>query len=398
MEDQSVASACRDRLYRIQPLKRFRSSPSMGRTLRPNTGDEHGLMFQDPLSHSYDAIIVGSGATGGWAAKRLSEAGLDVAVLEAGRNVSPKEFTEHKPPFELKYRDIAGSGEWRKSRPIQTPVLCMHGIQLRLVCRRSQESLQHSSRQAVQLAKASDRGRQDTLLGTAELSPERPRLQGGQSRWLWARLASGLQRHGSFLRYRREYVGISGSAEGNDALPDGRFLPPMKMTCGEMHFRERVAAQFGRTVTIGRAAMLTQNHNGRAACHYCGTCERGCITYSYFSSPFTTLKDALKTGKCTLLTNAVVAHVNMDPQSNTATGVTFVDGLTRQTKTLRAKVCDPMCPSARIDANLAELIHQSPLGWLGQLERASRSRIDGPFDRRGCDWRVAAIQGCPRHI
>ena len=129
-----------------------------------------------------------------------------------------------------------------------------------------------------------------------------------------------------------DYVGISGAAEGNEALPDGHFLPPMKMTCGEVHIRERVQKQFGRTVTIGRTAILTKNHNGRLACHYCGPCERGCSTFSYFSSPFTTIKDALHTGKCTLITNAVVARVNMDPGSNRATGVTLVDGITRQTK------------------------------------------------------------------
>jgi choline dehydrogenase-like flavoprotein len=83
--------------------------------------------------------------------------------------------------------------------------------------------------------------------------------------------------------------------------------------------------------------MLTQSHNGRAACHYCGPCERGCITNSYFSSPFTTVKDALKTGKCTLVTNAVVAHINRDKSENRAAGVTYVDRITHQTKEVKAK-------------------------------------------------------------
>jgi choline dehydrogenase-like flavoprotein len=322
-------------------------------------------MFQDPLSHTYDAIIVGSGATGGWAAKRLSEAGLDVAVLEAGRNVSPKEFTEHKAAFELKYRDMSGSGEWRKSRPIQT--------------------------QCYACTEYNYDWFVDDLKNPYSTPPGKPfswqrlRIVGGRT-LCWGRQsyrlsdldfkAASHDGYGQdwpvaysdmapFYDIVEEYVGISGSAEGNDALPDGRFLPPMRMTCGEKHFRERVAAQFGRTVTIGRAAILTQNHNGRAACHYCGTCERGCITYSYFSSPFTTLKDALKTGKCTLLTNAVVAHVNMDPLSNTATGVTFVDGMTRQTKTLRAKVvilCAQALESTRILLNSSTSRHSAGLG------------------------------------
>ena len=73
-----------------------------------------------------------------------------------------------------------------------------------------------------------------------------------------------------------EYVGISGQAEGVDELPDGRFQPPMAMSCAETQLRTRVKAKFGRTVTLGRTANLTKPINGRQACHYCGPCERGC--------------------------------------------------------------------------------------------------------------------------
>jgi choline dehydrogenase-like flavoprotein len=89
-------------------------------------------MAQDPLQQTYDAVVVGSGATGGWAAKQLAEAGLKVALLEAGRAVSPKEFTEHMPAYKLKYRDHS---------PDAKAVLCVHGIQLRVVCERPRESI-----------------------------------------------------------------------------------------------------------------------------------------------------------------------------------------------------------------------------------------------------------------
>src|SRR5690606_33282370 len=111
------------------------------------------------------------------------------------------------------------------------------------------------------------------------------------------------------------YVGISGRPEGHPALPDGQFLPPMAMTCGEKLLQERVRSRFGRTVTIGRTAVLTADHNGRPACHYCGPCERGCTTFSYFSSPFTTVNDALETGNCTLITDAIVRHVRMNSEN-----------------------------------------------------------------------------------
>ena len=320
-------------------------------------------MFQDPLTQTYDAIVVGSGATGGWAAKRLSEAGLNVALLEAGRNVSPKEFTEHMPAFHLKYRNM--SLEWLKSRPIQ---------------KQCYACMEYNYDWFV-----------DDLQNPYSTPPDKPftwqrlRIVGGRT-LVWGRQSYRLSdldfkaaSHDGYgqdwpFSYKdlapyydtvEDYVGISGAAEGNDVLPDGRFLPPMKMSCDEMHFRDCVTKQFGRTVTIGRTAILTQNHNGRAACHYCGPCERGCSTFSYFSSPFTTVKDALKTGKCTLITNAVVARVNMDPSSNRATGVTFVDGVNRQTKTVRGKtviLCAQALESTRILLNSGTRDHSAGLG------------------------------------
>jgi choline dehydrogenase-like flavoprotein len=128
----------------------------------------------------------------------------------------------------------------------------------------------------------------------------------------------------------------------------------MKMTCGEMRLRERVREKWGNTVTIGRVAMLTRNHNGRPACHYCGPCERGCVTNSYFSSPFTTVADALKTGRCKLITNAVVSHVDMDNGQNRARGVTCIDRVNHTAYQVRGRaviLCAQALESTRILLN-----------------------------------------------
>ena len=85
--------------------------------------------------------------------------------------------------------------------------------------------------------------------------------------------------------------------------------------CGEVHEAPREG-----TLTIGRAANITKPLNGRAPCHYCGPCERGCATHSYFNSAFTTVADALKTGKCTLVQNAMVYQVLMDASGKKARG------------------------------------------------------------------------------
>ena len=306
-------------------------------------------MSQDPLQQTYDAVVVGSGATGGWAAKRLSEAGLKVALLEAGRDISPKEFTEHMPGYKLKYRNL--SPEIARTRPIQKQ------------CYACMEYNYDWFVDDLKNPYSTPQGKPFTW--------QRLRIVGGRT-LVWGRQSYRLSdldfkaaSHDGYgvdwpFSYKdlapyydivERYVGISGGAEGNETLPDGQFLPPMKMTCGEVQLRERVSAKFGRTVTIGRAAMLTRDHNGRAACHYCGPCERGCSTFSYFSSPFTTVADAVKSRNCTLITNAVVSHVDMDNAKNQARGVTYIDSLSRKSYQLRARtviLCAQALESTRI--------------------------------------------------
>lgn len=320
-------------------------------------------MPNDVLQQTYDVIVVGSGATGGWAAKRLSEAGLKVALLEAGRTVTPREFTEHIPVFQLKYR--GRDPEIAKTRPIQQQCYaCMEynyewfvndlenpystpadrpftWQRLRVLGGRSLVWGRHSYRLSDVDFKAASRDGYDVdwPISYADLSP--------------------------YYDIVERYVGISGAAEGNEMLPDGQFLPPMKMSCGEVRLRESMQKNFGRTLTMGRVAILTQSHNGRAPCHYCGPCERGCMTFSYFSSPFTTVKDAVKTGNCTLITDAIVSHIDMDNGSNKASGVTFINRTTKETKQVRGKavvLCAQALESTRILLNSSTREYPKGLG------------------------------------
>jgi choline dehydrogenase-like flavoprotein len=112
----------------------------------------------------------------------------------------------------------------------------------------------------------------------------------------------------------------------------------MPLTCAETRLRNRVKAAFGRTVTIGRAANITRPHRGRAACHYCGPCERNCITHSYFNAAFTTVADAMGTGRCTHMPNAMVMRVLMDSNRNRATGVLYIDRRTRELHRVSGRV------------------------------------------------------------
>ncbi len=344
-------------------------------------------MAQDVLHQTYDATVVGSGATGGWAAKRLSEAGLKVALLEAGRTVTAREFTEHIPTYQLKYRNH--SPEVVRTRPIQ---------------RQCYACMEYNYEWFV-----------NDLENPYSTPPDRPftwqrlRVLGGRS-LVWGRHSYRLSdvdfkaasRDGydfdwpisyadlaPYYDIVERYVGISGSAETNEMLPDGQFLPPMKMSCGEIRLRESMGKKFGRTLTMGRVAILTQPHNGRAPCHYCGPCERGCMTFSYFSSPFTTVKDAVKTGNCTLITDAIVSHVDMDTSTNKAAGVTFVHRTTKETKQVRSRavvLCAQALESTRILLNSSTREYPKGLGnysgLLGRylMDHAVGGGASGTFD------------------
>jgi choline dehydrogenase-like flavoprotein len=304
----------------------------------------------------FDVVIVGSGASGGWAAKRLCEAGLKVAVVDAGRRHTAADFREHKPDFELKYRDRAPE-VIKRTRPRQSECYAC---------------TEHNADWF-----ANDLEEPYTTPADKPFSWQgRMRIMGGRTN-VWARQsyrfsdldfkAASFDGHGMdwplgyadlapYYDLVERYVGISGLAEGVYELPDGQFLPPMPFTCSEVRLRTAAKEKLGRTVTIGRAANLTRPLNGRAACHYCGPCERGCVTHSYFNSAFTTMADALATGKCTHIPDAMVYKVVMDPEAPRARGLLYIDRISRQPREVYGRVvilCAQALESVRVLFNSA---------------------------------------------
>jgi choline dehydrogenase-like flavoprotein len=321
-------------------------------------------MNQDSTSSPYDLIVVGSGATGGWVAKRATEAGLRVALVEAGRKSDDTDYREHVAASALPYRG-------RSERPL---------TRLQPEQAQSYACDEWNSHFFVN-------DLQEPYVTGGEAFPwvGRTRLVGGRTN-VWGRQSYrfsdldfkaashdgvgvdwpiGYSDLAPYYDIVERYVGISGQAEGHPVLPDGIYLPPMPMICAEIALRDRVKARFNRLVTIGRTANLTTTLNGRASCHYCGPCERGCATHSYFNATFTTVADALKTGKCTLVTDAMVHQVLMDPERHRATGIRYVDRNTRDVLELRARavvVCAQMFESMRILFNSATRQDSNGLG------------------------------------
>ncbi|MBI3210420.1 MAG: GMC family oxidoreductase [Candidatus Solibacter usitatus] len=301
-----------------------------------------------PRQQTFDAIVVGSGATGGWAAKKLTESGMRVALLEAGANITRSEFNEHAMPWQMPY--LGMSPKVMEDRPMQGRCYaCTEYNYKWFVNDRENPYIQEKPFNWIRMRVLGGRslswGRQSYRMGDIDFKAAS--RDGYGDDWPIS--------YKDLIPYYEEverYVGISGRPEGLDQLPDSIFLPPMDMTCGEEKLRAAVKQKMGRTVTIGRTAILTKAHNGRQACHYCGPCERGCGTNSYFSSPFTTVADAMKTGRLSLVTDAVASHVVM--KDGKAAGIAYIDRLSRQPREANAKIvllCASTLESTRLLMN-----------------------------------------------
>lgn len=291
--------------------------------------------------NTYDAIVVGSGISGGWAAKELTEKGLKTLVLERGRDMRHVVDypTMSKDPWQLPHGGRL-SVEETKLFPVQQ--------RTGWIGQGNQHFFVNDIENPYEEAKPFDWIRGYQVGGRS--------ITWGKQTYRWSDLdfeANAKDGHGvdwpirykdiaPWYDYVESYIGVSGQAEGLPQLPDGKFLPPMELNCVEQQFRERVAEKFnGRKVTIGRVAHLTAplpHDPSRGVCQSRNMCDRGCPYGAYFSSNASTLPAAQKTGNLTLRPFSVVHSIIYDEQKGKAIGVKVIDATTKEEIDFFAKV------------------------------------------------------------
>lgn len=294
----------------------------------------------------YDAIVVGSGISGGWAAKELAEKGLKVIMLERGRNVEHiKDYhSATKPDWEFPHRG-GRTQEMIEEYPVLKRDYPLNEKNLDFWVK--DKECPYVEKKRFDWFRGYHVGGRSLMWGrqSYRLSPmdfEANAKEGIATDW-----PIRYNDIAPWYDYVERFAGISGNKDGLAQLPDGEFLPPMELNCVEKDVAARVKQHYNgkRIFTIGRVANLTVPHKGRSACQYRNKCWLGCPFGAYFSTQSSTLPAAMKTGNLTLRPFSIVTRVLYDKDSKKATGVEVLDAETNQTYEYKAKLVF-LCASA----------------------------------------------------
>jgi choline dehydrogenase-like flavoprotein len=288
----------------------------------------------------YDAIVVGSGISGGWAAKELSEKGLNVLLLERGRDIEHiKDYVNAtKESWEFPHRGIRPTQQMLENYPVLKRDYPLNETVLDLWVK--DKECPYTETKPFSWFRGYHVGGRSLMWGRQSYRFNK-----------WDFEANLVDGHGVDwpIRYEdlapwyshvEKFAGIQGSKEGLEVLPDGEFMPPMDLNCVEKDVAEKLKKHFKgqRHLIIGRSANITVPHKGRTNCQYRNRCWRGCPFGGYFSTQSSTLPAAMKTGKLTLRPFSIVTQVLYDKNTQKAKGVEVLDATDNKTVQYQAKI------------------------------------------------------------
>jgi choline dehydrogenase-like flavoprotein len=296
------------------------------------------LNIKATAQNTYDAIVIGSGISGGWAAKELTEKGLKVLLLERGRNIEHiKDYTTAmKKPWEFEHRGKL-TEEQKKTHPVQKRDYPYTEFNESfwvndLECPYTEVKRFDWYRGFHVGGKSLMWGRQSYRF--SDLNFEENVKDGHGVDW-----PIRYKDIAPWYDYVEKFAGISGQVENYPHFPDGHYLPPMEMNIVEKTVKKRIEERFkDRLMTIGRVANLTVDHGGRGSCQYRNLCSRGCPFGAYFSTQASTLPAAQATGNLTLRPFSLVNEIIYDKETQKAKGVRIIDSETNEHHEYFAKI------------------------------------------------------------
>ncbi|GGB85759.1 GMC family oxidoreductase [Novosphingobium endophyticum] len=335
----------------------------------------------------FDAIVIGSGMSGGIAAKELCERGLKTLVIERGRKLEHgASYTDWMQPWELPNAGMIPQEELARDYPIQSKCYAVTSATQQFWVKDSEHPYTTPEDKPFAWIRGHHLGGRSIMWGRqsyrlSEMDFEANAKDGHGTDWpiRYADLAS-------WYDHVEKFIGVAGSKEGLPQLPDGEFLPPFGLNDGELVLKQAVEAQFpGRKVIPGRVANLSQaqpQHEalGRTSCQNRSFCSQGCSYGAAHSSLSSSLPAAEQTGNLTIVTDAIVHSIVHDPATGKATGVRVIDAGTKEGRTYEAKVI--FCCASTIGTAQILLNSKSdafPSGLANSSDMVGRNLMDHLF-------------------
>lgn len=292
-----------------------------------------------PETNTYDAIVVGSGISGGWAAKELTEKGLKVLMLERGRNIEHiKDYVNaNKERWEFPHRGSATQDMKERFPVLKRDYPLSEEVEEMWA---NEKDCPYTEVKRFDWYRGYHVGGRSLLWGRQSYRFNKWDFEANAKEGIAVDWPIRYDDLAPWYTYVEQFAGIQGSKEGLEVLPDGAFLPAMEMNAVEKTVAARIKAKYKgmRHMFIGRSANLTAPLEGRVNCQYRNRCWRGCPFGAYFSTQSSTLPAAMKTGNLTLRPFSIVTKVLYDKNTKKASGVEVIDAETNQTYEYKAKI------------------------------------------------------------